>query len=398
MGPKKPEIEWIDLNKVRPFQPLAETQEAHECLRRLARNALKSGPFNIVKDKTPPHIAASNDPHDFLSYAPYWWPIEKTTTFSDGTTETLVDYVRKDGKRNPDTKLVQDQSQLEAFAENLSYLCLGYRVFGDESYAQRSVLLLTEFFINPSTRMNPHVKYGQVVRGSSNKTGIGRYTGLISTRSLARVANVLPLLEDYPGYKQIQEDINQWFSLYLTWIRTDPVAQGATTTKNNHHSWYIVQVVAIQILLDRGHCKAKRTLETFFKSILPKQIASNGDQPLESNRTLPFHYLVFNIKAILFLAQAGRSIGLDFYSQNNRLIELAVNYIVSFGDTDAKSDLTEAVRVMQIASNACGDTHGAYQNFVTTAKSCQFSENITGPKNAIHPLWCYVDPDQVGSL
>ncbi|KAI7906446.1 uncharacterized protein BX663DRAFT_428205 [Cokeromyces recurvatus] len=73
MGPRKPEIEYISLKKLQLQKqkgPDDTTKEAYSCLKRLANNALKSGPFSVTFGKKEPHIAPSGDIRDFLSYAP----------------------------------------------------------------------------------------------------------------------------------------------------------------------------------------------------------------------------------------------------------------------------------------------------------------------------------------
>jgi hypothetical protein len=50
-------------------------QPAYEALRRDADRALSAGPFSVVnKGALPP----SGDKHDYMSYAPYWWPNPET--------------------------------------------------------------------------------------------------------------------------------------------------------------------------------------------------------------------------------------------------------------------------------------------------------------------------------
>ena len=51
-------------------EPHGEYAEAYCDLRKLAQAALKKGPFSVTTDKADPHVAASGDPRDFLSYAP----------------------------------------------------------------------------------------------------------------------------------------------------------------------------------------------------------------------------------------------------------------------------------------------------------------------------------------
>ncbi|KAG1140851.1 hypothetical protein G6F37_008676 [Rhizopus arrhizus] len=173
MGPRKPEVEFISLpsrDKLLDNPP----KEAYDSLAQLANNALKSGPFSITFDKRPPHIACTGDVRDFLSYAPFWWPEDPSNEDSK--------YIRKDGARNPDIGTVKDQQQLESFAENIMYLCLGYYFFKEDKYAKHAISLLEIFFINEKTRMNPNLTYAQFIRGPQNTTKTGRGEGIVSAR------------------------------------------------------------------------------------------------------------------------------------------------------------------------------------------------------------------------
>ncbi|KAI8097684.1 putative alginate lyase [Halteromyces radiatus] len=389
MGPRKPEIEYIHLDLVAKCRDseandldFAALKVAMDALKKLADSALKKGPYSIVKDKKPPYIAASGDVHDFLSYAPYWWPSDA----NDGT------YVRKDGKRNPDVKLAQDQSQLENFSEQFMYLCLGYELFRDEEYAKHAVHLLEVFFLNPETKMNPNVNYGQVIRGTNNENGKGRPDGLISTRTLACVANVLPALFKFSGYARIADGIGLWFQQYGQWLLTSDIGKQVATKKNNHLSWYLVQLVMIHSVYPLP--SVEDMLRSFLQTKLSEHIdPTTGDQPLESQRTRPFHYLVFNLQALIYITEWTRDHPHLFGCQDE-LIGKAVDYLVQYDTTKTKEDSTEALRCVQQMQRR--QQHGppgrqrtldTYQQWIDTTKSCENAENISGPKNALYPLW-----------
>lgn len=73
MPPRKPEIEFINLSVVAKCNDNPQTPELKTALselKKLADQALKKGPYSVTFDKKAPHIAASGDIHDFLSYAP----------------------------------------------------------------------------------------------------------------------------------------------------------------------------------------------------------------------------------------------------------------------------------------------------------------------------------------
>lgn len=77
---------------------------------------------------------------------------------------------------------VKDQVQLESLAENITYLCLAFYFFNNDNYAIHAVSLLSTFFVDEKMRMNPNLNYAQFVRGSQNKTRLGRGEGVISSR------------------------------------------------------------------------------------------------------------------------------------------------------------------------------------------------------------------------
>lgn len=299
-------------------------------------------------------------------------------------------YVKRDGKRNPDVKDVKDQQQLEHFGESLTYLALGYFFFNDERYAQHAAQLARIFFVDDQTRMNPHVNYGQVVRGAGNPSGMGRGEGIMSTRMLARIANVLPLLATHPSFNELNNPLHGWFNEYLNWLTNSKIGRQELEMPNNHHTWALVQVAAIQYYLGRSD-DARRTVEGFFCNRCPHQVADNGDQPLESKRTKPFHYLIFNLHAMAFLAELGAAVNFNCYDTCNRAIQRATDYALQKGREEPAPknearDLTEAVRSVQLARSAYGDD-GRYENFVQTSRQCPAADNLSPDKRAIIELW-----------
>ncbi|KAI8647892.1 putative alginate lyase [Parasitella parasitica] len=380
MGPRKPEVEYISLSKLQAqkrAEPTEKTREAYKCLEKLANNALKSGPYSITFDKKQAHTAPTGDMRDFLSYAPYWWP--------EHPNDRNTKYIRKDGKKNPDVAEARDQCQLESVAESIQFLCLGYFFFNNENYAIHAVSLLDSFFVNEKTRMNPNLNYAQFVRGSQNHSHRGRGEGVISSRALSRIANLLPLLDAFHGYYALKQYIHSWFGSYLEWLQSSRVALEAAKATNNIHTWYTVQVAAIEQFLHPVSPQVSNVLYTFFKESLPKQMdAKTGNQPHESKRTRPLHYLTFNLQAIVFLAEVSKDVGLDV-CRSNDLVKLAT-YITKYASDD-NQDITEAVRCVEIIANGTGNQDETFRFFLDKAYHCKFAEKMGGPKNAIHVLW-----------
>lgn len=198
----------------------------------------------------------------------------------------------------------------------------------------------------------------------------------------------MPLLDAFHAYYAINQYIKVWFGNYLNWLRSSSVALQASKSKNNIYTWYIVQIASIDQFLNPISTQPSNLIVNFFINDLQKQIdPKTGNQPLESKRTKPFHYLAFNMQAILFLAELAKDTGLNVYNTNN-LIHSATSYITSFGNNpNQKEDITQAVRCVEIVLNGFNDTDNCCKQFIHIAYHCKYSDKIGGPKNAINTLW-----------
>ena len=148
-----------------------------------ADKALAAGPFSVMqKERVPP----SGDKHDFLTLAPYWWP--------DRTKPGGLPYLRRDGETNPESKRGTDDAAFGSMHAAVMRLIDGYRETQDERYAARAALLLRTWFLDPATRMNPNLDYGQGIPGRNT----GRGAGIISTRHLVGIVDAARLLEYVP--------------------------------------------------------------------------------------------------------------------------------------------------------------------------------------------------------
>ncbi len=89
-------------------------------------------------------------PNDYYSNGDYWWPNPQT---ADG-----LPYIRRDGLTNPDN-FDHHRRLLRKMRTNVANLAAGYLITRDEKYAEKAVTFLREFFLEPQTRMNPHLRY-----------------------------------------------------------------------------------------------------------------------------------------------------------------------------------------------------------------------------------------------
>jgi hypothetical protein len=148
--------------------------------------ALNKGPFSVThKTGVPP----SGSKHDYMTLAPYFWPNPDTP---DG-----LPYIRKDGEVNPETRDdYTDFNELRRFFSAVDVLGEAFYYSGDKKYADKAISLIRAWFIDPATKMNPHLNYGQGIPGhvEGRPFGIiefGGIGGILSTMELLKNENVL---------------------------------------------------------------------------------------------------------------------------------------------------------------------------------------------------------------
>lgn len=291
----------IFLQQPQLLQLKAQTQRDanYRLLMHDADSALQK-PLLSVTDKglTPP----SGDKHDYLSLGAYWWP--------DASKANGLPWIRRDGQVNPASKNEQsDGVRLAEFTQRVQTLALAGYFSGQRRYSDRAMELIRTWFINPSTRMNPNLNYAQGIPGRDG----GRGNGILDGRYFAtRIVDSLLLLQQTPGWTpQDERRLRQWFGRYLDWLLHSAAGKQEAAAKNNHGSWYAVQVAGIASWLGRD--QVVRDMATLTQQKLDLQLAVNGAQPQELLRTRSFHYSYFNLQALVLMAGLAQRQGIDLW-------------------------------------------------------------------------------------
>ncbi|MDT7603357.1 MAG: hypothetical protein QOF61_1354 [Acidobacteriota bacterium] len=298
-------------------------------LRRLeadAQKALDAGLFSVTsKEVTPP----GGDKHDYMSQAPYFWRNPKTP---DG-----LPYVRRDGERNPEINKITDHRNLDQMADSVESLALAYYFRGEEAYASRAAQLLRAWFLDPATRMNPNLQYAQYVPGVNTGRGIG----LIETRGLTRVADSVGLLSGSKAWTESdQRGIVDWYSKFLQWMLESKNGKEENAAENNHGTWFDVQAASFALFTGKTDL-AKSILETAKQKRIARQVEPDGREPLELTRTKSWDYSIFNLDALVTLAELGEHVGVDLWhyqTADGRSIRRALEYLYPFAAGEKKWD------------------------------------------------------------
>jgi len=280
-------------------EPFCLNEAEIVALAKSTRAAL-GAPVRTVVDRT--HPSPGRDPHDYVSYARYYWP---DPAKADG-----LPYVRHDGRHNREQVAKGDHERLGTFCSTVEKLAAAWRVRHDEAAARRAGEWLRAWFIDPATRMNPNLDYAQVRLGHDGNHGSP--SGVLDARGLAQVIDALRMLEDSPALTPDEGKlIRAWFATYLQWLETAPIAKAERAAKNNHGSWFLAQAVPIARQVGRDDLARQLCEEN--KARLASQIRPDGSQPEEMRRVDGLGYCVFNLEAQARIARVAATLGIDLW-------------------------------------------------------------------------------------
>ena len=300
-------------------------QPALKSLRLEADEALKQGSFSVMDKKlTPP----SGNKHDYMSLGPYWWPDPKKP---DGHP-----YIRRDGRVNPEARTNDtDRPAFGQMTSAIQALAPAWYFTNHEPYATHAATLLRTWFLDPTTKMNPNLQFGQAIPGRTQ----GRDIGIIDTARLVRIVDAIGLLESSPAWTaKDQNAMRQWCAEYLKWLRTSKHGLGEEKKLNNHGTWYDAQVVSLALYTGQNDL-ARTILEQVKTRRINKQIEPDGKQPHELARTKSLGYSTGNLDGFFRLAIMAEKLGIDLWhyeSPDGRSIKKALDFLAKHVETDRK--------------------------------------------------------------
>jgi len=293
-------------------------EPALDSLRSEANELLKLEPLSVTqKAQIPP----SGDKHDYVSLAPYWWP--------DPAKPNGLPYIRRDGETNPESAQLSDHKNFSKVMSATHTLALAYYLLGDEAYAVHCAKLLRVWFLDPATCMNPSLTFAQAVLGRNEGRGIG----LIETRDITQIVDAIGLLADSRAWTAAdQKGILDWCSQFLNWMLNSSNGKDESAAKNNHGTYYDVQIVALALFVGEKDI-ADRVLHEAPKKRIQLRVEPDGRQPLELERTKSAGYSLMNLSGLFELARLGDASGADlwnFQTRDGRGIRKALDYLVPF--------------------------------------------------------------------
>lgn len=291
----------------------------------------------------------------------YWW----------ATAPNGCPYELRDGQRNPEVDLYTDRKDSSNMVNSVYYLSLAWWYTDDARYRQKAGEVLRAWFINGDTRMTPHLEHAQLIPCKNT----GRKEGIIDFAQVyTDVLDAVALLNTKFDGAWTQADANtfrDWNQQYLTWLTTSEFGKKELAAKNNHGTFALMQVIALQVFLGQTSAAKAQVIEQ--RARIDETIAADGTTPLELKRATSWHYANFVLVAYLRSCAMASRLGIDlwgFHGSDGQSIGRAVDYLAPFAGgkawpwpkTDAPLKLYAAHDIMQFGAElGLGDAKRALE-------------------------------------
>lgn len=286
---------------------------------------LNTKPLSILDKK---EIPPSYDPHDYLSLATYYWPSNQLSPLDPNAI-----YINKDGVLNPEIKHFGDRTAFYRTVEHIEILGLAYYFTKNKQYSKKATELIRKWFLDSKTQMNPHFEYSQIQPGLIMK---GNRSGMIEGRELIYVINTANLLKGSESWSDNDESqLKNWFSKLLNWYLTSDAGKKEKVSKNNHGSWYDLQLIAFSLYTDHSQI-FEEVIHSSLESRIQSQIDPDGSQKEELKRTRPWQYSTMNLDALFGIALIiEQKKHLNSFEKYPRLKD-AFNYLIPYAEGQKK--------------------------------------------------------------
>ncbi|KAF2193321.1 chondroitin AC/alginate lyase [Zopfia rhizophila CBS 207.26] len=329
-------------------------------LKAQADSWLIQGPWSVTTSKKLP---PGGDIHDYASQAPYWWPSSNTT---DG-----CPYIQRDGQRNPESDEYTNHADRGKMFQSSYILSLAWYYTGQDNYAKHAGDILRTWFITAETRMNPNLDHAQIIPCQNE----GRSIGIIDfSQGYTSVVDAAAILATgAPGWsKDDQRSFRDWNIQFLQWLNQSDFGKEENAAENNHGTFAAMQIAALALFTGDKQLATQKVL--FGETLINRQIAANGTQPIEIARTRSWHYSTLNIVAVTRLAAIGRKVGIDIWryqGPDRQNLFNAIKFLIPYATGTAKWEYKElefhayaATDIIHAAADAgLGDAKQAVEKF-----------------------------------
>lgn len=293
-GPFMMNMTYMDLLKSKMDDPFIE--EEIRRLTRVADEFLETN-FEYVTDTERSHLPSNIDKNDYVSLHRYSWPD------SEGR-YTIVD----ESRSNPEL-YNYDRPKLDRISTAIFYLSLAYfyseneDYAKNEDYARKATELISNWFLENGTKMNPNLNYAQIALGVENYQG--KPQGIIDTIDFIKIIDSISLIYDSRYWTNNKhKELKEWFYSFSKWIESkyNPNAFCDESWCNNVATWIDAQKTIYYLFTEQEERINSTSHIQPIQDKISLQFTSVGIQRNEQSRTFSQHYFYFNLRAYMHIA------------------------------------------------------------------------------------------------
>jgi len=276
--------------------------------------------YSVTYTKT---RAVSQDPHDYYSEGPYWWPDPQNPGGP---------FIRRDGEVYPGC--IRDHGRdMGRMVRDVYILSAAGYYLGRTECTVRADEILRTWFINEATKMNPHLNYAQAIFGHTEGRGIG----IIDTVSLIKLIAAMEFFTGCSGIEATTAELKEWFRAYLTWMNTSKNGIEERDHNNNHATWWNAQAAAYAAFIG-DKTMLDFCFDRLINKILPSQAGPDGSFDEELKRTKSFSYSMYNLEACTVTAEVAYHCGIDLWnavSADGKSIQGSLDFMLPYYENPA---------------------------------------------------------------
>lgn len=290
------------------------------------------------------------------------------------------EYHNIDGALNPDARLINNIGDFDDMSNAVFFASMAWGVSRSSTYSVRVASLISSWFLHEESFMNPNLNYAQMEGGPTQRNQQGRHTGVLDLKGMIKIASGVLLLREgnAEGWNAtIDGRFQDWVANYTNWIRNSPIAQDEEISVNNHGSFYACQLASLY-LIQNDTANAASTVQKYFDGLWQNQVQGDGAQQYEIARTRPYHYLAYNLAAMITAARMGEYAGInvwDSVSATGGTIQKACDYAMNY---DPKNETqSELFPVVAAVAAHYGDPDGKYANWLNTKTNGEYIKDAS---------------------
>ncbi len=186
------------------------------------------------------------------------------------------------------------------FATQVATLTSAYVLTGDERYASHAIGHLRAWFVDEATRMAPHLRYAQAIKGRAT----GRGTGIIDTIHLVEVARSARLLESSRSFDGTGRPRRQGLVRRLPGVAHHARVRRCRARREEQPRHLLGDAGGGLCAAHRGSRRCSISAATATSACWCRtRWPQDGSFPLELKRTKPYGYSLFNLDAFAAICQ-----------------------------------------------------------------------------------------------